>query len=145
MVHPSKVAWKKRNPERAKAHVAQWRAKNRSGQQQVAREISAQSRAAVRALVDAAKSIPCAECGLTFDPICMDFDHRPGEVKVRNVSQMRDIEQIKLEIAKCDVVCANCHRLRTKQRGQWGGRRRDPASVETPQLALSLTEEKDRG
>lgn len=60
------------------------------------------------------------DCGGVFDPVCMDFDHRPGEVKRSNVSTITyassNIEAVMNEIAKCDLVCSNCHRLRTKRR-----------------------------
>ena len=65
------------------------------------------------------KSVPCMDCGGRFDPVCMDFDHRTGEAKLGDVAVMvrnRPWETVVLEIAKCDVVCANCHRLRTKHR-----------------------------
>lgn len=67
------------------------------------------------------KSKPCMDCDGTFDPVCMDFDHREGEEKLSAVSAMIASNRygwarIEAEIAKCDVVCANCHRLRTKAR-----------------------------
>jgi hypothetical protein len=50
----------------------------------------------------------------------MDFDHREGEVKVGNVAHAVargwSLERTKAEIAKCDLVCAVCHRLRTHAR-----------------------------
>ena len=66
------------------------------------------------------KSVPCMDCGQTFTPECMDFDHRPGVDKRFQISQSswRTEQEIQAEIAKCDVVCANCHRARTKQRLQ---------------------------
>jgi len=72
-----------------------------------------------RTLIDNAKSVPCADCKNKFDPVCMDFDHRPGEEKVVEVGKMLSyrIDVLLAEIAKCDVVCSNCHRLRTKGRG----------------------------
>jgi len=47
----------------------------------------------------------------------MDFDHVRG-VKLFNVGMMtsRSFELIDAEIAKCEIVCSNCHRIRTKQR-----------------------------
>jgi hypothetical protein len=46
----------------------------------------------------------------------MDWDHVRG-VKIMNVADMRKrnvaLEKILDEIAKCDLVCANCHRVRT--------------------------------
>jgi predicted HNH restriction endonuclease len=49
----------------------------------------------------------------------MDFDHRPGETKAFEISQMLgkvSMETLEAEIAKCDIVCANCHRIRTHRR-----------------------------
>lgn len=50
----------------------------------------------------------------------MDFDHLPGKRKVDTVSQMvTDLEpweKILREIAKTELVCSNCHRIRTRDR-----------------------------
>jgi hypothetical protein len=74
-----------------------------------------------RLLIQQAKNVPCADSGRRYPPYVMDFDHRAGEVKCFNLSiaagQTRlSWENIAAEIAKCDVVCANCHRERTYQR-----------------------------
>lgn len=59
---------------------------------------------------------PCMDCGKIFHHSAMDFDHVRGR-KVMNVSQMAarsySLDRIVDEIAKCDVRCANCHRVRT--------------------------------
>ena len=60
------------------------------------------------------KSGPCTDCGNAFPPECMDFDHVRGE-KVQGVSCMSGIAAL-AEIEKCDLVCANCHRIRTRER-----------------------------
>jgi hypothetical protein len=59
------------------------------------------------------------DCGGTFPPECMDFDHREGETKELTIgSHLRWAwARIEAEIAKCDLVCANCHRTRTRKRG----------------------------
>lgn len=64
------------------------------------------------------KAKPCQDCGNCFPPECMDFDHRPGEVKSFGVGVIRSYswKRIEQEIAKCDLVCANCHRVRTASR-----------------------------
>ena len=82
-------------------------------------------------LVIEAKSRPCADCGGTFPYWVMDLDHRGDEPKFfnpgsaygsswtkRDVYRRREItEDILLaEIAKCDAVCANCHRQRGHDR-----------------------------
>ena len=66
------------------------------------------------------KKGPCSDCGKTYPPCVMDFDHVKGE-KIGNVGQMVLKEKlgrkkILEEIAKCELVCANCHRLRTCNR-----------------------------
>lgn len=77
-----------------------------------------------RALVRKAKDVPCADCGERYPPIVMDLDHVRGE-KVRNVARMvRDrhsLKSIEAEIEKCEVVCANCHRLRSAANNVYGG------------------------
>jgi len=74
-----------------------------------------------RELIRSMKAGPCVDCGGRFHPVSMDFDHRQGEEKVRGVSAMvgQSPETILLEIAKCDLVCANCHRVRTARNGGW--------------------------
>ena len=72
----------------------------------------------------------CVDCELmvTHENACVfDWDHL-GE-KRWNVSKMLScsLSNFNAEIAKCDLVCANCHRIRTKKRGRrWakGGRPR---------------------
>ena len=60
----------------------------------------------------------CADCGYNKDADVLDFDHLKD--KVESVSRLlqtaRSIKLLNKEIAKCEVVCANCHRLRTKYR-----------------------------
>jgi len=78
---------------------------------------------AIRAFVRAAKDKPCADCENRFPYYVMEFDHREGEEKCFNIADMNDrrgVSKMRLiaELAKCDVVCANCHRERTYQRKQ---------------------------
>lgn len=64
---------------------------------------------------------PCVDCGGTFHPVAMDFDHVKGD-KVLSVSRMVSFNKQRLdaEIAKCDVICSNCHRIRTYKRMKEG-------------------------
>jgi hypothetical protein len=66
------------------------------------------------------KAVPCADCGGEFPAVCMDFDHLDD--KVDGVSKLVhrgfSLERILEEIRKCEVVCSNCHRIRTEQRGE---------------------------
>lgn len=77
------------------------------------------------------------DCGGRFPAVCMDFDHRPGEKKLFTVAAMvgqhQTSKRVLAEIAKCDVVCSNCHRIRTATRHQAG-------ETATPLIALPTSE-----
>lgn len=68
-------------------------------------------------MVDAIKDVPCADCGMKYPSIVMEFDHRDRTTKVESISRMLSRafawEKVLEEVAKCDIVCSNCHRLRT--------------------------------
>jgi hypothetical protein len=66
-----------------------------------------------------AKNVPCKDCGQRFPSCCMDFDHLPEYTKKDSIGKFRAPTKKSLltEIAKCEVVCSNCHRIRTKNRG----------------------------
>lgn len=75
--------------------------------------------------IRAAKSVPCADCGGEFPLECMDFDHiEERGPKLFNLSKAgpRRLQAVIDEIAKCDVICANCHRVRTRTRAAARGR-----------------------
>jgi hypothetical protein len=62
------------------------------------------------------------DCGEKFLPFVMHFDHRDPKTKIHSISQMHScsLDTIKNEIAKCDIVCANCHAVRTYNQMQAG-------------------------
>lgn len=81
-----------------------------------------QSRAERMAVISKMKSGPCVDCANRFPPECMDFDHI-GNDKTNRVSALAwqgPLQRALDEIAKCELVCANCHRIRTKNRGRAG-------------------------
>jgi hypothetical protein len=59
------------------------------------------------------KTLRCSLCPETH-PACLDFHHLDAATKVGRVSNYASfnfsIDRIKAEIAKCVVLCANCHR-----------------------------------
>lgn len=62
---------------------------------------------------------PCADCGKHYPACVMDFDHLPEYKKVRSVVHLAMAGATKMleeELPKCEVVCSNCHRLRTEKR-----------------------------
>ena len=77
----------------------------------------------------------CDDCGWgpsdpRFHPSALDFDHRPSENKLHTIAAITSLgwNTIAAEIAKCDVVCARCHRLRTIER-HLDGTQRLPGSL----------------
>lgn len=67
--------------------------------------------------VNGLKANPCTDCGRVLPPVAMDFDHI-GDDKVAGIAQMWSWgrERVLAELAKCELVCANCHRIRTQIR-----------------------------
>src|SRR6185369_2290537 len=58
------------------------------------------TRKQTRAVIDAAKNRPCADCGGTFDPVCMDFHH--VQKKLFNIGWGKHrYDKVEREIAKC--------------------------------------------
>ncbi len=81
----------------------------------------AQARAERRKLVHDLKQRACMDCGEKYPPHVMDFDHLPGTEKIGDVASLMNsgpVAKLVAEIAKCDLVCANCHRMRTHDRRQ---------------------------
>lgn len=78
--------------------------------------------------LDSLKARPCLDCGGTFPPECMDFDHidpatKRFTISSKVASNVASLEVIKArvlaEIEKCRLICANCHRIRTaRQNGR---------------------------
>jgi hypothetical protein len=65
------------------------------------------------------ESTPCTDCKMMYPYYVMDFDHLPEFEKSGQISTMISqgaTKKVKEEIAKCEIVCANCHRQRTHDR-----------------------------
>lgn len=64
---------------------------------------------------------PCIDCGET-NPLVLDFDHVRGK-KVAAVSVLisnaTSLKRLKAEIAKCEIRCSNCHRIKTAKEEGW--------------------------
>jgi len=100
---------REKNSAEVKAYRDKYRAENRS----VVREHRRAGRARfVARILEFKKSVGCIDCGYDKDPTALDFDHVRGE-KVKNISKFTSFEGAYEEILKCDVRCANCHRIKT--------------------------------
>lgn len=62
--------------------------------------------------------IGCKDCGYKENAWALEFDHKDGEDKRNTVASLMygSWENILKEIKKCEVVCANCHAIRTFKR-----------------------------
>lgn len=102
-----------------KAYQKDWYQKNKVDLIRRASQRKAEFRKLVRKIIEDLKRSPCIDCGLNFPPECMDFDHVRGKKKF-DVGQaarlIGRLEPLLVEIEKCELVCANCHRIRTKKR-----------------------------
>ena len=128
--------WHKKNPD----YYRDWYARNREKQKAKGQEYYKKNRKRILAYrrlhpeprlrhlqknrdwLASLKNKPCVDCGKRYPPYVMDFDHVRGK-KLFNIG--RDLKNrarkiLLAEIAKCDLVCANCHRERTSQRRQYG-------------------------
>ncbi len=72
-------------------------------------------------LYDYLSTHPCVDCSVS-DIRFLQFDHIQGDKKdsiARMIGTATSWESIVEEIAKCEVRCANCHSVKTSERGGW--------------------------
>jgi len=74
----------------------------------------------IRFLISHFKDNPCLHCGES-NPILLQFDHlRDKKVNISTaVINMWSIERLQCEIDKCQVLCSNCHTLKTAKDYNW--------------------------
>lgn len=104
-----------------------------------ASESNKQNRERIVALIREAKNRPCVDCGVRHPFYVMQFDHVRGK-KLFTIGDVknRSLSRVAAEIAKCEVVCANCHAERTYQRAQAAARSIEQTVVATPGEAATL-------
>lgn len=101
-----------------------WRAQRQPEQVEAQRERDRHRANALRRLVPPfliAYKIErgCTDCGYADDARALQFDHIDGGgSKRRSPAQCTTIAAAEREIQNCEVVCANCHAIRTSERGQ---------------------------
>lgn len=72
-----------------------------------------ENKAKIQALKESA---PCTDCGVKYPSYVMQYDHIDRSTKTMNVARAvhnYSWEKVLQEIAKCELVCANCHAERT--------------------------------
>jgi hypothetical protein len=103
----------RKNPEDTKAYQAAYIRQHYANNKQYYIERAAARRKEMSEwLQDYKATHPCVDCGES-DPACIQFHHRnPAEKEFNLADAVRrgwSINKILREIAKCDIVCANCH------------------------------------
>src|SRR4051794_32066082 len=104
------LRYRRRHPERAREYA------RRANNSPAGKANHARHRARKRAFINAAKDVPCADCGVRFPTCAMDFDHVRGTKAFNIGNTLVSFARLETEIAKCEVVCSNCHRIRTHER-----------------------------
>lgn len=124
-VRPDGMSYRCKECTAALGRTPEVRAKNR--------EAGRRRYAKVQAFFLALKSRPCMDCGGTFPPCAMDFDHRDPTKKQINIARYSGgglSPKLLAELEHCDIICSNCHRIRTAAQRplklfQIGRRRKD--------------------
>ena len=100
--------WREANRERLREYQRAYRATHTEERRASHRK----HRAIAQAALDALRAGPCVDCGVQYPPAAMEFDHVRGvkrfEITTTNYRHRGFAE----ELAKCELRCANCHRIR---------------------------------
>lgn len=140
-------AWRAANRERSRRYVARYREKYpekiiayndrpevKQRKLEHGRQVYERNATLVRQIKAERGCIFCRE----RDPICLDFHHRDRKAKKKVISQLKSAatKQLMEEIAKCEVICSNCHRKlhsSEERKTWWRERLKGKALVENPQ------------
>ncbi len=109
-----------KNPEDQKAYHRKWYERNSERIKKKSKVSNKKYKERNAQFVRNIKSSnPCTDCSDYFHYTAMDFDHI-SEDKDENVSRLVNdgisLKRIEKEINKCELVCSNCHRVRTWKR-----------------------------
>jgi len=111
-----------------KTYGASWYERNKEYQKANARKHSIEYRAAAKEYVwNYLLTRHCIQCGES-NPVVLEFHHARGE-KENDIAHLinqsgSSLNMLIAELKKCDVLCANCHRILTaKERGWFRGRK----------------------
>lgn len=98
-----------------KVYLAQHYQKNKLHQRDRIRKSNIKRRRKLKEFIlEYLKQHPCVDCGIK-DVRVLEFDHlRDKKFNIGDmISGLHGFDSIKKEIEKCEVRCANCHRIKT--------------------------------
>jgi hypothetical protein len=124
-------AWQKANPDKVKAIQERAKAKRRSGTSRVGYGNFDRVRKYEHVRDKKIERGQCVDCEFPCNEtthVCFAWDHTNPHDKLFSLSKAHKYtwEQIDQEIAKCELVCHNCHALRTYLEGHNRTERRQP-------------------
>ncbi len=103
-----------KDPQKAKEYHKAYSRQHYLNNKESYRTRRKQSESVIREYIRQVKTGPCADCSITYPHYVMEFDHVRGEKRfVLARYKSKSLETVKTEIAKCDLVCSNCHAKRT--------------------------------
>lgn len=118
--HARNRAWYANNRDAQRARIRNWRSNNPEKTREIRLAGHLKKLAWLRSLRVGKRCVDCALVCTEQNCVAFDWDHRPGVIKLFNVSQAlrlrRTEKEIFAEIAKCDLRCKNCHAIITEQR-----------------------------
>ena len=104
--------WRRSNPDK----VLRYRDRNKfwiSKNQEKTRKWSRQYARQFKAYLVSLRGGRCKDCKQKFPSCCFHFDHRVPAKKGFTISTCLSLPKVLKELKKCDMICANCHALRT--------------------------------
>jgi hypothetical protein len=123
----------------AEANAKNYRKNHEREKARLIRQVEARRTDVRQRIVEYLLEHPCVDCGET-DIVVLEFDHVRD--KVANIATYanggRSWERVKAEIDKCEVRCANCHRLKTLERSRRSTHLPLPRSQRTPTVQLEI-------
>ena len=112
--------WRDANQELARKYRRNYYHRNKAAEIARSRETTEAYRERNCRIIREEKDRPCADCQIKYPSYVMHFDHLGDEAKDECVAVIARIpvseRRLRAEIAKCEVVCANCHAERTHRR-----------------------------
>ncbi|MEM6997967.1 MAG: hypothetical protein AAF413_03605 [Patescibacteria group bacterium] len=108
------MAWKDKDKQRAAI-----RKHYRENKQYYIDKAKRQKRNLKEKIYKLKESTPCTDCGQHYPHFVMDYDHLENKrASVSSLLNRGGPRKVMEEIKKCELVCANCHRIRTHSRKQ---------------------------
>ncbi len=99
-----------------KARISRVRRAKRPGYREAVNAGRTRRRRSLKHFINAVKTTAgCTDCGYDAYAVALDFDHVMEKRRLISVN-CKSIRSAVEEMERCEVVCSNCHRVRTEQR-----------------------------